>query len=189
MKFILVLATFALTALSHAQDAVPLAPAGERKCGDASTISLPGGVEMEMIWCAPGSFEMGSPVTEAGRFDDETRHTVSITKGFWLGKYEVTQRQWEGVMRNNHSKFKDPDRPVDTVSWHDCEIFIRRVNASLEGKTVRLPTEAEWEYACRAGSNKPVSGSGQINDMAWYDMNSGNQTHEMGIIRHARQCS
>ena len=179
-EFALVMATVALTALVRAQGVAPTAPANERKSGDVSTITLPGNVEMEMIWCAPGSFEMGSPVTEAGRLDDEIHHKVSITKGFWLGKYEVTQRQWESVMRNNHSKFKEPDRPVETVSWHDCEIFIRRLNALLDGKSVRLPTEAEWEYACRAGSSKPVSGSGQINDMAWYDMNSGNQTHEVG---------
>ena len=75
--------------------------AAVRKTGDVKTITLPGGATMEMIWCAPGSFTMGSPITEAGRFDDETQHTVTITRGFWLGKYEVTQRQWESVMHSN----------------------------------------------------------------------------------------
>ncbi|MBO7683884.1 MAG: formylglycine-generating enzyme family protein [Kiritimatiellae bacterium] len=161
-------------------DGAATAAGGERKTGDAMSLTLPGGAAMEMLWCAPGSFEMGSPETEPGRFDDEPRRSVSIKRGFWLGKYEVTQRQWESVMRGNPSKFRDPDRPVETVSWHDCEIFIRRVNAALADKSVRLPTEAEWEYACRAGSGNPVAGSGMIGDMAWYDVNSDSQTHVVG---------
>ena len=178
---ILGLAILALATVSRAQDdAAPQASGGERKTGDVSVIALPGGAEMEMIWCAPGSFDMGSPANELGRLDDETRRKVSITKGFWLGKYEVTQRQWESVMRNNHSRFKGEDHPVENVSWHDCEIFMRRVNAALKDMTARLPTEAEWEYACRAGSEKPVAGSGLIGEMAWYDTNSDSQTHEVG---------
>ena len=149
-----------------------------RKCGDVKTVTLPGGATMEMVWCAPGEFSMGSPDEEMGRFDDEIRHSVTITKGFWLGRYEVTQQQWESVMRNNHSRFKNPRHPVENISWYDCEAFVRRVKATISG--MRLPTEAEWEYACRAGSNAPVSGSGQIADMAWYDLNSDSQTHEVG---------
>ena len=179
-KHVLGLLALLLAAVSSAQDAVSTPGAKERKTGDVMTITLPGGAEMEMIWCAPGSFEMGSPLTEAGRLEDETRHKVSITKGFWLGKYEVTQRQWASVMRGNPSKFKEPDRPVETVSWHDCDTFVRRVDVALKDMVVRLPTEAEWEYACRAGSAAPVSGSGQIADMAWYDNNSDNQSHEVG---------
>ena len=170
----------AAAALNCVSFADGLSSAGALKSGETRTVTLPGGAEMEVIWCAPGSFEMGSPATEAGRLDDETRRTVSITKGFWLGKYEVTQRQWESVMRNNPSKFKEPDRPVETVSWNDCDMFIRRVNASMKDMMVRLPTEAEWEYACRAGSTAPVSGSGQIGEMAWYDTNSDSQTHAVG---------
>ncbi|MBQ6328765.1 MAG: formylglycine-generating enzyme family protein [Kiritimatiellae bacterium] len=177
---ILGLAMLLPAACAHAQGAAQTPPADGRKSGSEMSISLPGGAEMEMIWCAPGSFAMGSPDTELGRLDDETRHMVSIKRGFWLGKYEVTQRQWESVMRSNPSRFKDPNRPVETVSWHDCEMFLRRVNAALPGMSVRLPTEAEWEYACRAGSDNPVSGSGSIGDMAWYDMNSDSQTHEVG---------
>ena len=151
----------------------------ERVCGTTKTITLPGGATMEMIWCEPGSFMMGSPVTESGRFDDEPLHRVTLTKGFWLGKYEVTQRQWQSVMGTNPSKFKDPDRPVERVSWNDCNTFIRRANATLGG-VARFPTEAEWEYACRAGSSTPVSGNGMLMDMAWYDANSGNETHPVG---------
>ena len=150
-----------------------------RKCGDTKTITLPGGATMDFIWCEPGKFEMGSPLDETGRFDNETRHTVTLTKGFWLGKCEVTQRQWESVMRNNHSRFKNPENPVENVSWHDCVTFIKRINSTLGG-VARLPTEAEWEYACRAGTDAPVSGNGVLGDMAWYDFNSDNQTHEVG---------
>ena len=152
---------------------------GARKTGDVKFITLPGGAKMEMIWCGPGTFMMGSPATEAGRFDDETIHPVRLTRGFWLGKYEVTQAQWESVMGESRSRFKGPDRPVDSVSWEDCQSFIRKVNVALGG-VARLPTEAEWEYACRAGSGAPVSGNGHLGDMAWYDQNSGSQTHDVG---------
>ena len=151
----------------------------ERKSGDVKTITLPGGATMEMIWCAPGSFEMGSPKLERGRFSNEVQHRVTLTKGFWLGKYEVTQRQWESVMRSNPSRFKSPNNPVDTVSWLECQVFITRVNTMLGG-LARLPTEAEWEYACRAGSDAPFSGSGIASEMAWYDKNSDFQTHAVG---------
>lgn len=154
-------------------------PAATRKTGTVKVITLPGGATMEMIWCAPGSFMMGSPATEEGRFEDEPIHHVTLTKGFWLGKYEVTQTQWQSVMRENRSRFKAPDRPVDSVSWEDCQAFIRRANTTLGGMA-RLPTEAEWEYACRAGSGQPVAGTGHIGDMAWYDSNSGSQTHPVG---------
>ena len=152
---------------------------GERRSGTTKTITLPGGATMEMIWCAPGHFLMGSPLAERGRFDDEPQHQVTLTKGFWLGKYEVTQKQWESVMKGNPSKFKDPDRPVESVSWEDCNAFIRQVNVELGG-LARFPTEAEWEYACRAGSNSAVAGNGLLSDMAWYDANSGNETHPVG---------
>lgn len=115
------------------------------------TFTLPGGATMEMIWCPHGSFMMGSPTTEEGRADNESQHRVRLTKGFWLGKYPVTQKQWESVMGNNPSHFKGEDLPVEEVSWNDCQKFIAKVNASLDF-SARLPTEAEWEYACRAGT-------------------------------------
>lgn len=82
-------------------------------------------------------------------------------------------------MGENRSRFKGPDRPVDSVSWEDCQTFIRKANVALGG-VARLPTEAEWEYACRAGSGAAISGNGHLGDMAWYDRNSGSQTHDVG---------
>ena len=146
-------------------------------------LTLPGGVKMEMIYVAPGSFTMGSPSFEDGRYDEEVQHRVTLTKGYWLGKYEVTQRQWESVMGNNPSDFKGGDRLVDNVSWKDSQEFCRKVNdAAIRqfGGGARLPTEAEWEYACRAGSTGPYGGSGNLDDMGWYGGNSGSKTHPVG---------
>ncbi len=157
----------------------PGAENGGRKTGDVKTVTLPGGAKMEMIWCGSGSFMMGSPRGEVGRFEDEQLHPVRLTRGFWLGKYEVTQAQWECVMGENHSRFKGRNLPVENVSWEDCRNFIEKVNSTLGG-CARFPTEAEWEYACRAGSDAAVAGSGYLHDMAWYDDNSDNQTHEVG---------
>lgn len=154
--------------------------------GTMKTLTLPGGTTMEMIYVAPGSFMMGSPESEDGRFDNEMRHHVTLTKGFWLGKYEVTQRQWESVMGENPAYFKSADRPVENVSWEDCRAFISKVDAAARqqlGGRARLPTEAEWEYACRAGTetslpsgeNLVVLGVGNgrgLNSIAWYGGNS-----------------
>ncbi|MBQ1428188.1 MAG: SUMF1/EgtB/PvdO family nonheme iron enzyme, partial [Kiritimatiellae bacterium] len=96
-------AALALTACAADATASAQGAAG-RKTGDVKTITLPGGATMEMVWCEPGTFKMGSPPTETGRFEDEAQHVVKITRGFWLGKYEVTQRQWESVMHSNLSR-------------------------------------------------------------------------------------
>ena len=126
------------------------------------TITLPGGATMEMIYCPPGEFMMGSPLSEVGRGYDEILHRVMLTKGFWLGKYAVTQRQWESVMGSNPSRFACDNLPVDNVSWDDCQEFIGKVNAQLKCGA-RLPTEAEWEYACRAGTNTAYSWGNALN--------------------------
>ena len=109
---------------------------------------------------------------------------MTLTKGFWLGKYEVTQAQWQSVMGENPSKFKGDKRPVENVSWEDCQSFIRRIN-SQQNCGVRLPTEAEWEYACRAGSVGPYGGNGNLDDMGWYwqrawRRGSVSKTHPVG---------
>ena len=150
------------------------------KHGDRKTLTLPGGATMTMIYVAPGSFMMGSPSTEEGRKDDETQHHVTLTKGYWLGETEVTQAQWESVMGSNPSYFKGASRPVEQVSWEDCQAFIAMVNHEARrqfGGGFRLPTEAEWEYACRAGSKGSYAGTGKLDDMGWYSDNSGNHTH------------
>ena len=149
------------------------------KTGDTKTIALPGGATMEMIYCGPGTFVMGSSSTEEGRSDNESQHRVTLTKGFWLGKYEVTQEQWKSVMGTNPSHFKGEKHPIESVSWDDCQLFIQRVNATLN-YGARLPTEAEWEYACRAGTTGAYGGNGDLNDMGWYDANSGGETHCVG---------
>lgn len=147
--------------------------------GRTKTITLPGGAEMEMIYCAPGSFMMGSPEDEEGRCSNETQHKVTLTRGFWLGKYPVTQSQWKSVMRGNSSQFKGDDNPVDSVSWDDCKKFIKKIN-SRSGFTARFPTEAEWEYACRAGGGEAYSGTGDLDEMGWYGENIYGITHPVG---------
>ena len=121
-------------------------------------------LSMEMLWVKPGTFEMGSPSSEKDREDDETLHTVTLTQGFHLGKHEVTQSQWEKVMGSNPSKHKGGDRPVEQVSWTDVTSFCAKLTASERaagrlpaGMTYQLPTEAQWEYACRAGTKTSFS--------------------------------
>ena len=134
-------------------------------------------------WIPSGTFTMGSPTTEEGRFDGEgPQHQVTISKDFWLGKTEVTQAQWQAVMGSNPSYFKGADLPVDNVSWEDCQSFIGKLNARAGKDLYRLPTEAEWEYACRAGGSEARYGS--LDSVAWYDGwydgNSGRKTHPVG---------
>ena len=99
---------------------------------------------------------MGSPKKEKGRDDDEAQHEVTLTKPFYIGKYEVTQEQWKAVMANNPSGYKGLKLPVNNISWNDCQEFIKKLNAKTNGG-YRLPTEAEWEYACRAGTKTAYS--------------------------------
>jgi len=109
------------------------------------------GIKLEMVLIPGGKFMMGSPVSEPGRIPDKTQYEVTLTKSFYIGKYEVMQEQWEAVMGNNPSEFKGPKLPVTNVSWNDCQEFIEKLNAKTNGG-YRLPTDTEWEYACRAGT-------------------------------------
>ena len=114
-------------------------------------------IEKEVVFIPAGKFLMGSPASEVDRVDNETQHEVTITKPFYMGKYEVTQEQWESVMGNNpSSRTKGAKLPVTDVSWNDCQEFIKKLNAKTSGG-YRLPTEAEWEYACRAGTSTAYS--------------------------------
>jgi len=134
--------------------AVPQAPARkpEPRPGEIAIVWLGQGVEMQFAWVPSGTFLMGSPVEEAMRHDDEMQHQVTLTRGFHLGIHPVTQAQWRAVMSNNPSRFKAAERPVESVSWDLCVDFCKKLRQKT-GKRFRLPTEAEWEYACRAGTS------------------------------------
>jgi len=119
------------------------------------------GVKLEMVLIPAGKFVLGSPKKEVGRYDDETQHEVTLTKPFYMGKYEVTQEQWENVMGVNPSYSKNAKNPVTGVSWDDCQEFIEKLNGITKGK-YRLPTESEWEYACRAGTTIAYSFGAKI---------------------------
>lgn len=115
------------------------------------------GVRHAFRWIPPGSFMMGSPDHEQGRDDDEDFHSVSLSQGFWLAETTVTQALWQAVMSGNPSHFKGDNRPVEIVSWDDVQVFIERINQVHPDLQTRLPWEAQWEYACRAGSETPFN--------------------------------
>mgnify|MGYP001226544808 CR=1 FL=1 len=111
-----------------------------------------GDVVQRLRWIVPGEFMMGSPASEAERLDWEIQHQVILTQGYWLADTTCTQALWRAVLGDNPSRFKGEDRPVENVSWDDAQRFIARLNEQVPGGDFRLPTEAEWEYACRAGT-------------------------------------
>ena len=130
--------------------------AQEVKPGKVEVIELGKDVKLEMVLIPAGKFKMGSPKKEKDRSDDETQHEVTLTKPFYMGKYEVTQEQWFEIMGENPSREKGRKLPVTNVSWEDCQEFIKKLNAKTDGG-YRLPTESEWEYACRAGTTTAYS--------------------------------
>jgi formylglycine-generating enzyme required for sulfatase activity len=133
------------------------------------------GVRYEMASIPAGEFQMGSNSSVAND-DEKPVHTVRISKGFWLGRTEVTQGLWQVVMGSNPSYFlKGSSYPVERVSWDDCQAFITKLNQMVGSNYFRLPTEAEWEYACRAGTTGDYYGN--VDSIAWYDGNSGSTTH------------
>jgi len=125
-----------------------------------------------------GKFRMGSPEGENGRSSAEKLHTVTLTKPFELMTTPVTQALWEFVMGGNPSHFKGPVRPVEEVSWDDAQGFISKLNEMFGVTCFRLPTDAEWEYACRAGTTSATYGN--LDEVAWYENNSGKETHRVG---------
>ena len=154
-------------------------------------------VEMPMIWIEPGTFTMGSPKDELGRYSNETQRQVTLTRGYWLGMFEVTQAQYETVMGNNPSHIKGSDLPVSRVDWNDAMKFCEKLTANEkaagrlpEGYKYTLPTEAQWEYACRAGtttalnSGKNLTSTAKCSNMdevGWYEFNSEETLHDVGL--------
>jgi len=146
-----------------------------------------GGVMLTLVWIPAGTFMMGSPTTEPDRNSDEgPQHHVTISQPFYMGAYEVTQRQYQAVMRTNPSYFKSSglDAPVETVSWRSAVGFCQELSQRT-GLTVTLPTEAQWEYACRADSTTRFSygddpGYTLLGNYAWYSDNSSSRTYPVG---------
>jgi formylglycine-generating enzyme required for sulfatase activity len=148
--------------------------------GKNFVIELGGGVKMEFILIPAGSFMMGS---DLGDSDEKPVHKVTITKAFYIGKYEVTQEQWQALMGVNPSKIKGPKRPVEQVSWFDCQDFLSKLESKVRGLRPGLPTEAQWEYACRAGSTSAYyfgNSQDDVSQYAWSLQNSDYTTHPVG---------
>ncbi|WP_415717739.1 formylglycine-generating enzyme family protein [Maridesulfovibrio sp.] len=144
------------------------------------------GVTQRMRWIQPGTFMMGSPEDEPERSVDEIQHKVILTEGFWLSDTACTQELWEKVIGNNPSYFKgEAQLPVENVSWDNCHEFLQVVNKELEGFNIQLPTEAEWEYACRAGTETPFSfGENITTKQVNYD---GNNPYKNGVKGEFRE--
>ena len=161
------------------------APAGGKTKTPAKELEmdLGKGIKLEMVLIPAGEFLMGSPDSDKdAQPSEKPRHRVRITKPFYLGKYPVTQEQWEAVMGNNPSHFQGPKNPVEEVGWDDCQRFLDRLQKRKGNPrgTIRLPTEAQWEYACRAGSTTRYSfgdAEAPLGEYAWYRANSGGKTH------------
>ena len=140
------------------------------------------GVSFDMVLVEAGTFTMGAtPEQEDPSGDDLPVHQVTLTNDYYIGKTEVTQALWRAVMGNNPSSLEGDDKPVERVSWDDCQEFISKLNAAT-GQNFRLPTEAEWEFAARGGNKSnhyQYSGSDNIDDVAWYGDNSDAETHDV----------
>jgi formylglycine-generating enzyme required for sulfatase activity len=147
-----------------------------------------GETRQRMRWIPPGEFLMGSPKKpEVERYAETPQQPVTISRGFWLFDTPCTQELWQAVMGENPSRFKGAQRPVETVSWEDCQKFHRRLGELCPGLALTLPTEAEWEYACRAGSEAATyAGDGSLGEIAWFSGNAGGETHPVGELRPNR---
>ncbi len=135
-------------------------------------------VGMRMVRVAPGSFVVGSPPAEPMRQEEETLHRVTLSRGFRIAATEVTERQWLAVMPQGRRLQQGDDRPVASVSWKEAREFCLELSRK-EGKTYRLPTEAEWEYACRAGTTSTTAAD--LGAVAWYSENSDGTAHAVGL--------
>jgi formylglycine-generating enzyme required for sulfatase activity len=142
-------------------------------------MEIGGGAKMEFVLIRAGSFMMGSE--KSG--DEKPVHKVTFDKPFYMGKYKVTQAQWEAVMGSNPSAYKGARNPVENVSWEECQKFMAKLNEKVPGRQFSLPSEAQWEYACRAGSTGDYcygDGDGRLNEFAWYSGHAGEKPHPVG---------
>ena len=152
------------------------------RAGEERQFEISPGLTMTFCWCPAGKFLMGSPESEEDRSADEDQVKVTLNKGFWMAKTEVTQAQWKAVMGQNPSIFEGDNRPVENVSWRDVQEFLDKLNARLgksDGGKMVLPTEAQWEYAARADQAEIYAG-GSLDEVAWYRGNSGRETRPVG---------
>jgi len=158
---------------------------GDPNATKEKAIDIGNGIVMDFVLIPAGEFDMGSPSMERDRDNDEGPvHRVRISKPFYMGKYEVTQEQYYAIAKSKPSRFKHDNRPVDSVSWKQADGFCKELSDVKDG-SFRLPTEAEWEYSCRAGSqgrfcfgDDPMYS--QIGDYAWCSENSDSTTHPVG---------
>ena len=165
---------------THASSSVS---SGSSLTGKTITIPVKDGISIDMVRIGAGTFTMGAtPEMENPYNDEKPTRCVTLTNDYYIGKYEVTQALWQAVMGSNPSNRKGDNLPVEEVSWDDCQEFISKLNR-MTGKTFRLPTEAEWEYAARGGNKSKgyqYSGSNNLSDVAWYRDNSGYKTYAVG---------
>ena len=160
-------------------------PASSRKAGERKVLTV-GGIEYAFRWCPPGEFMMGS---ENGHDNEKPVHKVKLTRGFWLLETEVTQEMWQSVMGKNPSTSKGEQEPVEDVSWDDCQEFCKKLSQKL-GQQFKLPTEAQWEYACRAGTTGDYAGDidsmvfNPIRAMAGHESSSGYENNSDSMVWH-----
>lgn len=156
-------------------------PQNTPSAGTVKTISLSGDVRLNLVWCPAGTFLIGSPESELDRDSNETQHQVTLTEGFWIGQCEVTKGQWYAIMgtkpwESQDNSLDDIDSPACNISWNDAQLFVTTLSAVLGGEFA-LPTEAEWEYACRAGTTTRFYWGDdleytEIGNYAWYYTNT-----------------
>jgi len=197
-----VVAAVAFSWMTHAESDepinVPTPAAGPMRGKEPGEVRDDNGVKMKLVWCPSGKFTMGSPPSEQCRDSDENQVSVTLTNGFWLGKYEVTQSEWKQVMQTEpwkgQSTKQGADFPAGPVSWDDAMQFCRKLTEPERGAgrlpagwEYTLPTEAQWEYACRAGTETRFSFGGdesKLGDYAWFSDNAWNAgeqyAHQVG---------